>query len=85
MEKLMFLVPKIQQEESCLLLEISFLLAEGRRWQKEGLFLVEIGRFQKEIGGEVVKRDRRTWRKRKKDKESLVVKARVRTFAPQYG
>ena len=40
MEKLMLLVPKIWQEESCLLLEISFLLAEGHRWQKEGLFLV---------------------------------------------
>ena len=36
----MLLVPKIWQEESCLLLEISFLLAEGHRWQKEGLFLV---------------------------------------------
>lgn len=40
MEKLMLLVPKIWQEESYLLLEISFLLAEGHRWQKEGLFLV---------------------------------------------
>ena len=29
MEKLMLLVPKIWQEESYLLLEISFLLAEG--------------------------------------------------------
>ena len=38
MEKLMLLVPKIWQEESYLLLEISFLLAEGRRWQKYGLF-----------------------------------------------
>ena len=36
----MLLVPKIWQEESYLLLEISFLLAEGHRWQKEGLFLV---------------------------------------------
>lgn len=36
MEKLMLLVPKIWQEESCLFLEISFLLAEGHRWQKEG-------------------------------------------------
>lgn len=34
MEKLMLLVPKIWQEESCLLLETNFLLAEGRRWQK---------------------------------------------------
>lgn len=40
MEKLILLVPKIWQEESYLLLEISFLLAEGHRWQKEGLFLV---------------------------------------------
>ena len=40
MEKRMLLVPKIWQEESYLLLEISFLLAEGHRWQKEGLFLV---------------------------------------------
>ena len=32
----MLLVPKIWQEESCLFLEISFLLAEGHRWQKEG-------------------------------------------------
>ena len=40
MEKRMLLVPKIWQEESYLLLEISFLLCEGRRWQKEGLFLV---------------------------------------------
>ena len=40
MEKRMLLVPKIWQEESYLLLEISFLLGEGRRWQKEGLFLV---------------------------------------------
>ena len=45
MEKLILLVPKIWQEESCLLLEISFLLAEGHRWQKEGLFLVEKGCF----------------------------------------
>lgn len=45
MEKRMLLVPKIWQEESYLLLEISFLLAEGHRWQKEGLFLVEIGCF----------------------------------------
>lgn len=36
MEKLMLLVPKIWQEESNLLLEISFLLAEGHRWQKYG-------------------------------------------------
>ena len=36
MEKFMLLVPKIWQEESCLFLEISFLLAEGHRWQKEG-------------------------------------------------
>ena len=42
MEKRMLLVPKIWQEESCLLLEISFLLGEGRRWQEYGLFLVEI-------------------------------------------
>lgn len=40
MEKRILLVPKIWQEESYLLLEISFLLAEGHRWQKEGLFLV---------------------------------------------
>ena len=38
MEKRMLLVPKIWQEESYLLLEISFLLAEGHRWQKEGFF-----------------------------------------------
>lgn len=42
MEKRMLLVPKILQEESYLLLEICFLLAEGRRWQEYGLFLVEI-------------------------------------------
>ena len=42
MEKRMLLVSKIWQEESYLLLEISFLLAEGRRWQEYGLFLVEI-------------------------------------------
>ena len=85
MEKRMLLVPKIWQEESYLLLEISFLLAEGHRWQKEGSLGLEKGCFEKETGGEVVKRGRTTWRKRKKDKESLVVKARVRTFAPQYG
>ena len=45
MEKLVLLVPKIWQEESCLLLEISFLLGEGRRWQKYGMFLVEKGCF----------------------------------------
>ena len=45
MEKLILLVPKIWQEESYLLLEISFLLAEGHRWQEYGLFLVEIGCF----------------------------------------
>ena len=42
MEKRMLLVPKIWQEESYLLLETNFLLAEGRRWQEYGLFLVEI-------------------------------------------
>ena len=36
MEKFILLVPKIWQEESCLFLEISFLLAEGHRWQKYG-------------------------------------------------
>lgn len=41
MEKFMLLVPKIWQEESCLFLETNFLLAEGRRWQEYGLFLVE--------------------------------------------
>lgn len=40
MEKLILLVPKIWQEESYLLLEINFLLGEGRRWQEYGLFLV---------------------------------------------
>ena len=45
MEKLMLLVPKIWQEESYLLLEISFLLGEGRRWQEYGLCLVEKGCF----------------------------------------
>ena len=44
MEKLMLLVPKIWQEEN-LLLEISFFLGEGRRWQEYGLFLVEKGCF----------------------------------------
>ena len=45
MEKRILLLPKIWQEESYLLLEISFLLGEGRRWQEYGLFLVEKGCF----------------------------------------
>ena len=66
MEKLMLLVPKIWQEESYLLLEISFLLAEGHRWQKEGLFLVEIVCSQKETGGEVLEKRQNEVTKTKK-------------------
>ena len=66
MEKRMLLVPKIWQEESYLLLEISFLLAEGRRWQEYGLFLVEIVCFQKETGGEVIEKRQKDVAKTKK-------------------
>lgn len=51
MEKLMLLVPKIWQEESCLLLEISFLLAEGHRWQKEGFFGWKVLVFRRKQAG----------------------------------
>ena len=66
MEKLMFLVSKIWQEESYLLLEISFLLAEGHRWQKEGFFWLESACFQKETGGEVVEKRQKDVAKTKK-------------------
>ena len=66
MEKLMLLVPKIWQEESYLLLEISFLLGEGCRWQEYGLFLVEKGCFQKKTGGEVVEKRQKDVAKTKK-------------------
>ena len=39
MEKLILLVPKIWQEESCLLLEISFLLAEKKSSLAERRFV----------------------------------------------
>ena len=65
MEKLMLLVPKIWQEEN-LLLEISFFLGEGRRWQEYGLFLVEKGCFQKKTGGEVVEKRQKEVPKTKK-------------------
>lgn len=51
MEKLILLVPKIWQEESCLLLEISFLLAEGHRWQKEGFFGWKVLVFRRKQAG----------------------------------
>ena len=67
----MLLVPKIWQEESYLLLEISFLLAEGHRWQKYGflfgkrLFLEGNRRGsgekrQKDVG-ENEKKTRKVW------------------------
>ena len=51
MEKRMLLVPKIWQEESYLLLEISFLLAEGHRWQKEGFFGWKVLVFRRKQAG----------------------------------
>lgn len=48
MEKRILLVPKIWQEESSLLLEISFLLGEGCLWQEYGLFLVRKRLFLEE-------------------------------------
>ena len=51
MEKRMLLVPKIWQEESYLLLEISFLLAEGHRWQKYGMFWLKKVVFRRKQAG----------------------------------